>query len=141
MTSVGITRRPTSFSTPLPPCASFSSGGHCPASSTSSWSRNGTRASSPNPIVMLSTRFTGSSTSMTWVSSRSAASIGVSAPGRAKCRSTNSRETSRPTCHWGFSTAAISACERSKNASMYVDTAVADPGAAPRSAAIGGYQW
>lgn len=42
------------------------------ASSTSSWSRKGTRASRPQAMVILSTRFTGSSTSITLLSRRSA---------------------------------------------------------------------
>ena len=46
--------------------------------STSSWSRKGTRPSRPQAIVMLSTRFTGSSTSITVVSS--------AAPGRWRFR-------------------------------------------------------
>ena len=73
--------RPAALRIPLPPSASLSSGGISAASSTSSWSRNGVRASSPWAIVMLSTRLTGSSTSMIRVSSRSARSTGVAAPG------------------------------------------------------------
>ena len=55
--------------------------GSVAASSTSSWSRNGTRASRPHAMVMLSTRLTGSSTSMTSVSMRSARSTARAAPG------------------------------------------------------------
>src|SRR5215213_5366990 len=71
MTASGTIPRAARLSTPLPPSASLSSGGHSAASSTSSWSRNGVRASSPWAIVMLSTRLTGSSTSITSASSRS----------------------------------------------------------------------
>ena len=74
MTASGTMPREARFITPLPPSASFIDGGIAAASSTNSWSRNGTRASSPHAMVMLSTRFTGSSTSMIVVSLRSAAS-------------------------------------------------------------------
>ena len=74
----GRRRGDAAFSTPLPPSASLSSGGQAPRPARrSSWSRNGTRASRPHAIVMLSTRFTGSSTSMIVVSMRSAASTAV----------------------------------------------------------------
>ena len=75
-----------------------------PASSTKSWSRNGTRASRPQAIVMLSTRLTGSSTSMIVVSLRSAASTAVSAPGRANwSRDELRRQRRRRVSHSGCS--------------------------------------
>src|SRR5215213_7600957 len=76
--------RAARLSTPLPPSASLSSGGHSAASSTSSWSRNGVRASSPWAIVMLSTRLTGSSTSITSASRRSPRSIALAAGARVR---------------------------------------------------------
>ena len=50
---------------------------------------------------MLSTRFTGSSTSMIVVSMRSAASTAVSAPGRPKCSATNAVGASSSTSQSG----------------------------------------
>ena len=44
MTSCGRIRRATSLSTPLPPSCNFNAAGTRAANSTSSWSRNGTRA-------------------------------------------------------------------------------------------------
>src|SRR3954452_1257249 len=135
MTSSGTTPRTARVSTPLPPSASFSSGGMRPASSTSSWSRNGTRASRPQAIVMLSTRFTGSSTSMTVVSLRSAASTAVSAPGRPNCAAMNSVGASDDSSQSGSSSAAMSGQRRSKNTFEYSSTA-SDRG----TDASGGYQ-
>jgi hypothetical protein len=51
------------------PFFTLMSAGLSAASSTTSWSRNGTRASRPKAMVMLSTCFTASSTSMISVSS------------------------------------------------------------------------
>ena len=74
------------------------------------------RASSPWAIVMLSTRLTGSSTSMTSASMRSARSTGVSAPGRANTRAANARDASSRAAGAGSSSAATPASSRSKNA-------------------------
>ena len=68
-------------------------------------------------MVMLSTRFTGSSTSITVLSSRSALSTGSVAPGRAKCASTKARLSSRSHSHSGESCVASAAWLRSKKAS------------------------
>src|SRR3954453_18846353 len=80
----GSIRRPMSFRIPLPPWHIFSSGGHAAATSTRLWSRNGTRASRPQAIDMLSSRLTGSSIISRWVSRRSTASTAVSAPALAR---------------------------------------------------------
>ena len=71
------------------------------ASSANSWSRNGVLASSPQAIVMLSTRLTGSSTSMICESSRSALSSAAVAPGRSKWARTKSRLGSSGVIHCG----------------------------------------
>ena len=81
ITSAGMTWRAASFNTPLPPCAILSPGGQLAASSTSSWSRNGTRPSRPHAIVMLSTRLTGSSVISSVVSARNTWSMKSSANG------------------------------------------------------------
>src|SRR5215217_3640222 len=135
MTSSGTTPRAARLSTPLPPSASFNPGGMRPASSTSSWSRKGTRASSPQAIVMLSTRFTGSSTSMIVVSLRSAASTAVSAPGRPNCDAMNSVGASEESSQSGSSKDAIAGQRRSKNAVEYSSTA-----SSRGTPASGGYQ-
>ena len=66
-------------------------------------------------MVMLSTRLTGSSTSMTVVSSLSALSTGSSAPGSAK-RSLTSARASSPVSQESVTVAACSAMSRSAKA-------------------------
>ena len=58
-------------------------------------------------MVMLSTRLTGSSTSITVVSRRSAFSTGSSAPGALKLAATKAALASTP-CHCGFTVARYS---------------------------------
>src|SRR4051794_18933588 len=132
MTASGTTPRAAALSTPLPPSASLSSGGQAAASSTSSWSRNGVRASSPWAMVMLSTRLTGSSTSITSVSRRSARSTAVAAPGRSNQAAANAREGSPS--GGSASSSCTPASSRSKNSSAYV------PSPRPGASVMGGYQ-
>ena len=73
------------------------------------------RASSPWAMVMLSTRLTGSSTSITSASIRSPRSTGVSAPARANQRAANARETSSGGAHSGPTTERTPPSSRSKN--------------------------
>ncbi len=67
-------------------------------------------------MVMLSTRFTGSSTSMMVLSSRSALSTGSVAPAIAKCASTKARASSVSTRQSGPRCSFSRVCGRSKNA-------------------------
>jgi len=57
-------------------------------------------------MVMLSTRLTGSSTSITVLSRRSALSTAASAPGIAKCSRTKSPAASLAVSHFGATVAA-----------------------------------
>ena len=85
---------------------------------------------------MLSTRLTGSSTSMISLSSRRAASTAVSAPGADMCARTNARLGSSASAYRSETTPAMSAWSRSKNRCAYV--AIAASRSSPSS---GGYQW
>ena len=89
MTSEGMTRRAASLSTCFPLPRILSSGAMAAESSTTLWSRKGTRASRPHAIVMLSTRLTGSSVSITVESILKALSTGSAAPLLLKCSATN----------------------------------------------------
>src|SRR3954469_1079461 len=76
----------------------------------------GTRASRPHAMDMLSTRLTGSSTSMTSVSRRRAASTAVCAPGADMCSRTKVRLGSASSAYRSDTIRAMSAWSRSKNA-------------------------
>ena len=86
-------------------------------------------------MVMLSTRLTGSSTSITVVSLRSAASTAVSAPGRPNWSAMNWVGASWSTSQSGSSSELIAGQRRSKNTSAYASTAWSRG-----TAASGGYQ-
>jgi hypothetical protein len=83
---------------------------------------------------MLSTRLTGSSTSITSASIRNPRSTGRSAPGRAKCSAAKASDGSSASAHSGSTSAAISAWRRSKNAPAYVSSP------SPGASSSGGYQ-